>query len=451
MRDSCKGWLQFVNVIAKSRQAWHTGSTCQRDAATSSCWSLLRNGHGSSQVRCIRNVGWYVAQWVAPADWRNGRCLLKTPKTNCKDGRRGWTGENGMRWRWWRVKRRVRTVIVLAIVTGAVAWMLPSTGREADVIRRPLGPLVEAVRPPLERALDWLDRQAYALRDRFSTIGNGSRTPRQEEPVRIFRGSTLSGPARAIDGDTLDMRGVHVRLHGIDAPEDGQSCWSGGHHWPCGREATQALASQIDSQPVVCEEHDRDSYGRVVATCSLAGRDLNAWIVAQGWALAYRPYSLVYVAEESRARAAKRGVWRGEVVAPWEWRKGKRLGDARQAENAVRPAAERIADRHYRKTQALPERFGAIEDGHRSAVPKDEQPVRIFRGGRAQVLSGSARVVDGEPGCRIKGNISKSGKRIYHVPGGRYYDQTGVNTSKGERWFCTEGEARAAGWRRSRR
>ena len=327
-----------------------------------------------------------------------------------------------MRWRWWRVKRRVRTVIVLAIVTGAVAWMLPSTGREADVIRRPLGPLVEAVRPPLERALDWLDRQAYALRDRFSTIGNGSRTPRQEEPVRIFRGSTLSGPARAIDGDTLDMRGVHVRLHGIDAPEDGQSCWSGGHHWPCGREATQALASQIDSQPVVCEEHDRDSYGRVVATCSLAGRDLNAWIVAQGWALAYRPYSLVYVAEESRARAAKRGVWRGEVVAPWEWRKGKRLGDARQAENAVRPA-----------------------------VPKDEQPVRIFRGGRAQVLSGSARVVDGEPRCRIKGNISKSGKRIYHVPGGRYYDQTGVNTSKGERWFCTEGEARAAGWRRSRR
>ena len=44
----------------------------------------------------------------------------------------------------------------------------------------------------------------------------------------------------------------------------------------------------------------------------------------------------------------------------------------------------------------------------------------------------------------------KNGTRIYHVPGGCYYDQTPINTSKGERWFCTENEARAAGWRRSR-
>ena len=54
--------------------------------------------------------------------------------------------------------------------------------------------------------------------------------------------------------------------------------------------------------------------------------------------------------------------------------------------------------------------------------------------------------------CRIKGNIStQSGERIYHVPGGQYYGRTGITTSKGERWFCSEAEARAAGWRRSRR
>ena len=52
--------------------------------------------------------------------------------------------------------------------------------------------------------------------------------------------------------------------------------------------------------------------------------------------------------------------------------------------------------------------------------------------------------------CAIKGNISKSGTGIYHVPGGRFYDQTRIDTSRGERWFCTEAEARAAGWRRSR-
>lgn len=53
--------------------------------------------------------------------------------------------------------------------------------------------------------------------------------------------------------------------------------------------------------------------------------------------------------------------------------------------------------------------------------------------------------------CNIKGNINQRGERIYHVPGGEYYEQTQLNTSKGEQWFCTEGEARAAGWRRSRR
>ena len=52
--------------------------------------------------------------------------------------------------------------------------------------------------------------------------------------------------------------------------------------------------------------------------------------------------------------------------------------------------------------------------------------------------------------CLIKGNISSNG-RIYHVPGGQYYDRTGINESSGERWFCSEAEARAAGWRRSRR
>lgn len=53
--------------------------------------------------------------------------------------------------------------------------------------------------------------------------------------------------------------------------------------------------------------------------------------------------------------------------------------------------------------------------------------------------------------CKIKGNISSSGEKIYHVPGGQYYNQTQINTSKGERWFCSTSEATAAGWRASKR
>jgi hypothetical protein len=52
--------------------------------------------------------------------------------------------------------------------------------------------------------------------------------------------------------------------------------------------------------------------------------------------------------------------------------------------------------------------------------------------------------------CRIKGNISAAGERIYHVPGQRYYDATFIDPQAGERWFCSEAEARAAGWRKSK-
>lgn len=52
--------------------------------------------------------------------------------------------------------------------------------------------------------------------------------------------------------------------------------------------------------------------------------------------------------------------------------------------------------------------------------------------------------------CNIKGNVSTQGERIYHVPGQKYYDDTRISASHGERWFCSEEEARAAGWRQSK-
>ena len=52
--------------------------------------------------------------------------------------------------------------------------------------------------------------------------------------------------------------------------------------------------------------------------------------------------------------------------------------------------------------------------------------------------------------CNIKGNVSTQGERIYHMPGDKYYEDTRISASHGERWFCSEEEARAAGWRRAR-
>lgn len=62
----------------------------------------------------------------------------------------------------------------------------------------------------------------------------------------------------------------------------------------------------------------------------------------------------------------------------------------------------------------------------------------------------SACAQEQRAGCVIKGNISSSGERIYHVPGQRYYDKTLINVLQGKRWFCMEQEAIAAGWRKAK-
>lgn len=208
---------------------------------------------------------------------------------------------------------------------------------------------------------------------------------------------TISGAARVIDGDTLAVAGERVRLDGIDAPETRQTCTSQGRNWACGKASTQAMRHLIGQNPVRCKISSRDKYGRAIGACFAAGRDLQRQLVQQGLALAYRKYSTRYVADEDAARAERVGLWSGQFTAPWRWRKQKRN---RRETTSSRPGENRSP--------------------HASSS------------------------------CRIKGNIGSSG-RIYHVPGTRHYDRTRINTSKGERWFCTEAEAQAAGWRRAHR
>ena len=73
--------------------------------------------------------------------------------------------------------------------------------------------------------------------------------------------------------------------------------------------------------PDKCEPIERDQYDRIVARCFLGEKDIAAWMVASGHALAYREFSGDYIDEEDVARTMKRGMWQGEFQSPWEWRK----------------------------------------------------------------------------------------------------------------------------------
>jgi endonuclease YncB( thermonuclease family) len=198
----------------------------------------------------------------------------------------------------------------------------------------------------------------------------------------------IIGQASVIDGNTIEIDGQRIGLHGIDAPESAQTCAVGGKALRCGQQAANALAERIGQQTVTCDPKGIDQNDRLVAVCRAGGEDLNGWMVRQGMALAYRQISTHYVSQEKKAAKEKIGVWRGWFVKPWDWRRGRRLTGE-----------------------------------------------RVF-------------VADA---CAIKGNITRGGKRIYHVPGGQYYGPARIDASNGERWFCSEAEARKAGWRKSRR
>jgi endonuclease YncB( thermonuclease family) len=209
---------------------------------------------------------------------------------------------------------------------------------------------------------------------------------------------TVAGRASIVDGDTVDIRGVRIRFNGIDAPESSQSCRDRiGSQYPCGRRATLALSDKIDGQNLSCDVLGQDQYGRSLATCNLGTLDLNGWMVSSGWALAYRHYSTAYVGAEEQAQATRVGIWEGAFTPPWEWRRSH-----------------------------------------------DDDVV-------AQSSHSSASSAASQSGCAIKGNLSSSGERIFHVPGQQYYSRTVISEAKGERWFCSEAEALADGWRASKR
>lgn len=134
----------------------------------------------------------------------------------------------------------------------------------------------------------------------------------------------IVGRASVIDGDTIEIRGQRIRLHGIDAPESYQFCERDQQKYRCGQESALALADFLGERTVACSQQDRDRYGRIIAVCSVAGENIGRWMVRNGHAIAYRRYSRDYVDDEQAAREAGAGIWAGRFDEPAAYRRGKR-------------------------------------------------------------------------------------------------------------------------------
>ena len=141
----------------------------------------------------------------------------------------------------------------------------------------------------------------------------------------------LAASAVVRNGDTIQLGDIAYRLDGVDAPELDQTCSdAGGRSWACGSAAARELRNHVNGHELKCESSRYDQFKRVLAICFLPdGSDINAWMVREGWALAFRSAKR-YRPEQDAAAATRRGLWAGTFATPWEWReRNRRTGEAR--------------------------------------------------------------------------------------------------------------------------
>lgn len=132
----------------------------------------------------------------------------------------------------------------------------------------------------------------------------------------------MSGKASVIDGDTIEINGARIHLHGIDAPEMEQLCRARrSRSYKCGAVARKALSDLLTGRTVKCKGDARDENGQLIAKCFIEWLDIGAQMVLIGRALADRKQGNDYVRVENAARSMREGMWRGKFIPPWDWRR----------------------------------------------------------------------------------------------------------------------------------
>lgn len=203
----------------------------------------------------------------------------------------------------------------------------------------------------------------------------------------------------AVDGKTLDMTGTAIELAYIDAPEVQQVCRKDGSKWSCGIAAQKELARMVEGQTITCDIVPGAKPARNWAICRSADFDLGEEMVRRGMAIPLDRETGEYETALKTAQGLEAGLWASTFALPWVWR------------------------------AANPER-SSVKETNRS------EPAKTVESGLSDYKSS---------GCLIKGNRNRRGEWIYHLPGRPYYAVT-----RAEEWFCSESDARQAGYRRSR-
>lgn len=201
--------------------------------------------------------------------------------------------------------------------------------------------------------------------------------------ANVTRLPDLKGRGSAVAGDLVKVSGTTVKLVGIEAPERDQRCGQDDRSRRCGEAARDALARMLRSQQIVCQLAGTDESGYRLASCATGDKDLAAELVRGGHVFAMTGFFSRYGSQEGEARSARSGLWQYETI---------------------------------------------------------ERPAEF----RAKRWEEAKR--DAPQGCPIKGSVAR-GSRTYVLPWSPSYERVRIRENRGERWFCSEQEAKAAGWR----
>ena len=237
---------------------------------------------------------------------------------------------------------------------------------------------------------------------------------------------------RVVDGDTFVLEdGQRVRLIGVDTPESVHPDKSKNTEF--GKEASAFAKEALEGKRVILEKDvsDTDRYGRLLRYVYLEdGTFFNEYLVKEGYAKVYTyppdvKFSDVFVEAERYARENNKGLWALDDEG-----ESDSSGKEKEPPESVEPNENgTTTDKNTGNTNSspittnTPNTPNATDNANTSPAPSN-----------------------GSHEGEIKGNINSKGEKIYHVPGGAYYDRTVA-----EEWFKTEEEAQAAGYRKSSR
>jgi len=129
----------------------------------------------------------------------------------------------------------------------------------------------------------------------------------------------IEGYPKIIDGDTIKIDGLNIRLAGIDALEKKQICNYNSRKVECGAESTRELISIISARKVSCMYTKLDRYSRILGTCFVDGKNINKTMVRNGYALSYM--SKEYSIDMIDAEQERKGIWKYDFQRPEDFRK----------------------------------------------------------------------------------------------------------------------------------